>query len=120
MPSCPKGKDKKEDAMFVAINTISCREEYRERFEQMFSTRAHAIDTMPGFQQMEVLKPNKPDGNYLVISHWDSEADFKAWVGSPQFHEGHKRAFADLKSAEEAGQPRPMHSEFRTYEVLCK
>lgn len=106
--------------MFVAINSITCREEYRDRFEQLFSTRAHAIDTMPGFQQMEVLRPNKADGSYLVISHWETEEAFKAWVGSPQFLEGHKRAFADLKEAETAGAPKPMHSEFRTYQVMTK
>ena len=34
---------------FVAINFISCKSHYRERFEELFANRAHAIDKMPGF-----------------------------------------------------------------------
>jgi len=33
----------------VAVNYINCTPEYQERFEQLFGTRAHAIDLMPGF-----------------------------------------------------------------------
>jgi heme oxygenase (mycobilin-producing) len=42
--------------MFVAINYITCTEQYRERFETLFGTRAKAIDRMPGFRHMEVLR----------------------------------------------------------------
>ena len=42
--------------MFVAINYISCQDTYTERFEQLFSTRAKAIDKMPGFIDMMVLE----------------------------------------------------------------
>jgi len=37
---------------FVAINYISCKDFYRPRFEELFGTRAHAIDRMPGFEFM--------------------------------------------------------------------
>jgi len=43
--------------MFVTINYITCKEHYPERFEYLFSTRAMAIDTLPGFNSMSVLKP---------------------------------------------------------------
>ena len=39
---------------FVAINYIACEQHYRERFEELFATRAHAIDRMPGFVDMQV------------------------------------------------------------------
>jgi len=61
---------------FVAINYISCEPHYRERFEQLFGTRAHAIDLMPGFVDMQVLKPNG-EGEYLIVSHWTSEKPLK-------------------------------------------
>jgi len=62
--------------MFVAVNYITCTEQYRERFETLFGTRAKAIDRMPGFQHMEVLSPTDSNGEYLIISHWDSEDEF--------------------------------------------
>jgi heme-degrading monooxygenase HmoA len=51
---------------FVAINRIYCHDDYRERFEQLFATRAHAIDRMPGFLGMQVLRPHR-DGNLIWL-----------------------------------------------------
>lgn len=109
-----------EEAQFVAVNTIVCQDHYRDRFECLFCSRAMQIDTMDGFIAMQVLKSSKPDEPYLVVSYWKDEASFQAWVGSPQFHEGHKRAFADLKAAKEQGVTPPMKSEFSTYSVLTR
>ncbi len=105
---------------FVAINYISCTPEYRERFEQLFGSRAHAIDRLPGFINMEVLKPNEDGDNYLIVSHWESEASFKDWTRSPEFLEGHKRGFEDIRKAKEEGRDAPMASSFKTYEVIAK
>lgn len=105
---------------FVAINYISCKPHYIERFEQLFATRAKAIDTMPGFKFMEVLKPQENGDNYLIVSHWDSEEHFKTWTKSPEFIEGHKRGFEDIKIAKEKGEEPPMSSSFKTYEVIAR
>lgn len=103
---------------FVAINYIHCEPHYRERFEQLFATRAHAIDRMPGFIDMQVLKPNG-EGEYLIVSHWKSEEAFKTWTSSPEFLEGHKRGFEDVKKAREQGMKPPLQSTFKTYEVIA-
>lgn len=105
---------------FVAINFITCKDYYQSRFEELFSTRAKAIDRLPGFQNMEVLKPQKEGEPYLVISHWSDEQSFKDWTGSPEFIEGHKRGFEDLKQAKERGEEPPMTSSFVTYEVIAR
>lgn len=104
---------------FVAINYIHCEPHYRERFEELFATRAHAIDRMPGFLDMHVLKP-KEEGEYLIVSHWTSEEAFKTWTTSPEFLEGHKRGFEDLRKAREQGIKPPMNSTFKTYEVIAR
>jgi heme-degrading monooxygenase HmoA len=104
---------------FVAINYIACEQHYRQRFEELFATRAHAIDRMPGFVDMQVLRPNQ-DGEYLIVSHWESEDAFKSWTNSPAFLEGHKRGFEDLRKAKERGEQAPMRSSFKTYEVIAR
>ncbi len=104
---------------FVAINYINCNAEYKERFEELFGSRAHAIDTMPGFVDMQVLKPLKDGDAYLIISHWETEEAFKTWTGSPAFLEGHKRGFADLAKAKAEGKPMPMTSDFKNYQVIA-
>jgi heme oxygenase (mycobilin-producing) len=106
--------------MFVAINYITCTEEYRERFETLFATRAKAIDRMQGFRNMEVLKPNDSKGEYLIISHWDSEEGFQKWAHSAEFLEGHRRGFEDIKKARAEGKESPMQSTFKTYQVIAK
>ncbi len=104
---------------FVAINYIKCEDHYKERFEELFASRAHAIDRMPGFQNMEVLKPND-QGEYLIVSHWESEEQFKKWTSSPEFLEGHKRGFEDIRKAREEGKTPPMTSSFKTYKVVTR
>jgi len=104
--------------MFVAINYITCTEDYRGRFESLLSNRAGAIDKMEGFQRMKVLRPSERHQSYLILSEWDSERAFTAWTKSEAFIEGHKRAFADLRRAKEEGKEPPMKSNFQTYEVI--
>lgn len=104
---------------FVAVNYINCTPEYRERFEELFGSRAHAIDTMPGFIEMHVLRPAKEGDNYLIVSYWETEAAFKDWTKSDAFIQGHKRGFADLAKAKEEGRPAPMSSDFKTYEIIA-
>jgi heme oxygenase (mycobilin-producing) len=83
--------------MFIAINRMTVPDEFRSKFEEAFATRAGAVDRRPGFVRAEVLKP-KTGNQYIVMTHWASEADFQAWVGSPEFHEGHRR-MAQFKDA---------------------
>lgn len=103
---------------YVAINYISCTPEYVERFEELFTHRAGEIDKLNGFRNMHVLKPNTPNEDYLIVSYWDTEEDFKTWTQSDAFIKGHKRGFADIKKAKDEGKEAPMRSSFKTYEIL--
>lgn len=104
---------------FVAVNFITCQPDYVERFETLFKSRAHAIDRLPGFIRMHVLKPQREGEAYLIVSHWSDQASFDAWRKSPEFLEGHKRGFEDVTRAKEEGRTPPMVSAFKTYDVLC-
>jgi heme-degrading monooxygenase HmoA len=65
---------------FIAINYITCKGHYKPRFEELFKTRAGAIDKMPGFLSMHVLKPSDNDGDYLIVSYWTNEEAFTGWT----------------------------------------
>jgi heme-degrading monooxygenase HmoA len=103
---------------FVAVNSISCRDGYRPRFEELFRSRAHAIDGLPGFKHMVVLRPDREGGDYLVVSFWIDRASFDAWRSSPAFAAGHRRGFEDVKVARERDEAPPMVSRMETYEIL--
>lgn len=105
---------------FVAINYIDCKPHYAERFECLFCSRAKMIDRMPGFLGMQVLRASAEAEPYLIVSYWKERASFDAWVGSPEFVEGHKRGFEDIQKAKEAGEEPPMRSRFMTYEVVAR
>jgi heme oxygenase (mycobilin-producing) len=105
---------------FVAINYIKCKEHYKPRFEELFKTRIKAIDKMPGFIFMNVLKPSDPDADYLIVSYWKGEEAFKDWTKSENFLEGHKRGFEDIKSAKMRNEEPPMKSDFKTYNVISQ
>lgn len=73
---------------FVAVNYIDCKTEYRERFEELFGTRAKQIDTMPGFIDMQVLRPSKRRrcvsyykslGRRAIFQRVDQICDFFRW-----------------------------------------
>ena len=105
---------------FVAVNYIDCKPHYKERFEQLFSSRAKQIDTMPGFIDMQVLRPSKDGDAYLIVSYWENQASFKGWTKSETFLEGHKRGFADMAKARKEGKEAPMKSDFKTYGVIAR
>lgn len=105
---------------FVAVNYIDCKPEYRERFEELFATRAKQIDTMAGFINMQVLRPMKDGDAYLIVSHWEGEENFVGWTKSETFLEGHKRGFADIAKAKAEGKEAPMKSDFKTYAVIAR
>ena len=105
---------------FVAVNYIDCQPEYKERFEELFATRAKQIDTMPGFVDMQVLRPSKDGDAYLIVSYWESEQCFKDWTRSDTFLDGHKRGFADMAKARAEGKTPPMKSDFKTYEIIAR
>jgi len=105
---------------FVAVNYISCTVDYRSRFEELFTSRAHAIDNMPGFINMHVLKPAAEGEDYLIVSYWETEDAFKGWTSSEAFRIGHRRGFEDLAKARQEGNPAPMSSSFKTYQVISE
>ena len=76
--------------MFVMMNRMTVPDEYREKFETMFRTRARAVDRRPGFVRAEILRPER--GNeYIVMTHWETQQAFEDWTRSEEYREGHKR-----------------------------
>ena len=43
----------------------------------------HAVDGQPGFLSFELLRPVKGENRYFVVTHWDTEESFQAWLQGP-------------------------------------
>jgi heme-degrading monooxygenase HmoA len=75
--------------MIVVSNRIQVAQGHEKEFEQRFEGRAGLVEHMPGFVRLEILRPVKSD-YYIVLTHWENEAAFRAWTESAEFKEGHR------------------------------
>ena len=57
--------------------------EFRRDLEEL----THAVHQQKGFISVEVLHPMNDANEYVILSEWESEEDFKAWEHSPRHQE---------------------------------
>lgn len=63
----------------VKINAISVPEGAARELESRFAARRHAVDSAPGFEGFQLLRPTAGESRYFVVTTWASEKDFQAW-----------------------------------------
>jgi heme-degrading monooxygenase HmoA len=76
----------------VKINAIAVPEGAGPELEQRFAARARSVETMPGFEEFQLLRPVEGEDRYFVYTRWDSEESFQGWVQSQAFAHGHAKA----------------------------
>ena len=74
---------------YVAINVLSVPEPARATLEERFAARQGAVDSAPGFEHFELLRPVEGTSDYLVYTRWRSVEDFVAWRDGQRFADGH-------------------------------
>lgn len=67
----------------VKINAISVPDGAGPELEKRFAARAHTVDSSPGFEGFQLLRPTKGDDRYFVVTTWATEEDFQAWAAGP-------------------------------------
>lgn len=75
--------------MYIVANRVMVAEGYESMFEERFQKRAGQIDKQPGFVRMQILKPLSDDTPYVVLTTWENEDVFNAWVESEDFKIAH-------------------------------
>lgn len=75
--------------MFVVMNRFPVKPEYAKQFEDRVRNRPRRVDLQPGFVQAQLLRPDTPDAPYIVLTIWQTKADFEAWVNADTFTERH-------------------------------
>jgi heme-degrading monooxygenase HmoA len=74
---------------YVVINVLSVPEGAGATLEERFAGRAGAVDSAPGFEHFELLRPVEGTSDYLVYTRWETEAHFAAWRDGQSFAQGH-------------------------------
>ncbi len=94
----------------VKINAITVERDRFDEFAERFAGRAGRVSAAEGFEAFTLLRPTDERNVCLVMTQWRSEADFQAWVTSPDFAAGHAQR--------RAGGPVGSASELWSFEVL--
>ena len=76
--------------MVVVMNRIPVAAGREQDFEKTFMNRDRAVDKMPGFIDMQVLRPAE-GRTYLVLTRWKSHEDFRQWTESEAFVAAHRQ-----------------------------
>ncbi len=98
---------------YVAINVLTVPDGAGATLEERFAARQGAVDSAPGFEHFELLRPLEGTDSYLVYTRWRSEPDFTAWRESQSFGQGHAQA----SGRAEGQQPAATGSTIWAFEV---
>lgn len=81
----------------ISYFPISLPPEAREGFEKSWMSRVGAVDTFPGFISTELVAlPDRSE--YVVLTRFEDEASFNAWITSDNFTRGHRgESYASYK-----------------------
>jgi heme-degrading monooxygenase HmoA len=64
----------------VKINVIEVPEGAGPEVEKRFADRVDTVENSPGFQGFQLLRPVRGDNRYFVVTRWESDEAFEAWV----------------------------------------
>jgi heme-degrading monooxygenase HmoA len=76
--------------MVIVMNRIPVAEGREQEFEKTFMERDRAVDRMPGFIDMQVLRPSE-GRTYVVLTRWKSREAFRQWTESEAFISAHRK-----------------------------
>ena len=76
--------------MVIVMNRIPVAEGREQDFEKTFTERDRAVDHMPGFIDMQVLRPAE-GRTYVVLTRWKSRESFQQWTESEAFISAHRK-----------------------------
>ncbi|YAL84309.1 antibiotic biosynthesis monooxygenase family protein [Dermacoccaceae bacterium W4C1] len=83
----------------VKINAITVPFDSGDELAKRFAARAGAVDGQPGFEGFELLQPSDGRTTWLVVTRWQDEESFQAWVSGDAFAKAHGHGAPASESA---------------------
>lgn len=97
---------------FVAVSDLTVPEAGRAALLAAFGRRLGAVDAWPGFQHLQVWADHKDPTALVMVSWWDTEADFTSYMRS----DDHRRSHARIPG----GPARARPVQFRRYALIAR
>ena len=101
----------------VKINAITVPEGAGEELERRFAARKHAIDSQPGFEGFQLLRPVKGEERYFVVTRWADEESYNAWWEGAG-RAGHAESDKGDDNGEAPRKPVSQSAELLEFEVV--
>lgn len=97
---------------YVAVSKIAVPPEGAAALETAFAERLGEVEGWPGFRGLEVWRERGASGAYTMVSWWDHDDAFRAYLRS----EAHRRSHARMPG----GPARPRPAGLSTFEVVAR
>lgn len=98
------------DGTFVAVSEFTVPSEGRQALLDAFARRLRAVEAWPGFRGLQVWADDRDESAFTMVSWWDSETQFAAYMGSRDHRESHGRI--------PKGEHRPRPGVFRRFRTV--
>jgi heme oxygenase (mycobilin-producing) len=96
---------------YVVASHLTIAPEGIATLEQAFQDRLGEVEGARGFQRLEVWRDTTTPNEFVMVSWWDTEADFRSYMGS----DAHRRSHARIPRDPHAPHPTALHR----YEVVA-
>jgi heme-degrading monooxygenase HmoA len=102
--------------MYVSLSRLRVAPERAPELVAAFRGRAGLVDTFDGFVDLQVWQSDRDPGEIVMVSRWDSRAQFTAYMKSREHQVSHARIDRDLDTAIRLERLEHLH----TYEVVAE
>jgi heme oxygenase (mycobilin-producing) len=85
---------------YVVVSHLTIEPDGAEALERAFQDRLGEVDGAPGFQRLEVWRDTASPSGFAMVSWWDSEDDFRSYMGSDAHRRSHARIPRDPRATD--------------------
>jgi heme oxygenase (mycobilin-producing) len=102
-------------SMYVSLSRLRVGAERVEELVDAFRNRAHLVDEVDGFVDLEVWRSDREPGEVIMVSRWRDRDCFRNYMRSPAHAVSHGRIPPELDAAIQLERLEHLH----TYDVVA-
>src|SRR3954462_8453381 len=102
--------------MYVSMSRLRVDADQSDALVTAFRRRAHLVDCVEGFIDLEVWRSDRDPEEVLMVSRWRNRAGFPAYMRSAAHRLSHARRDPSLKAAIRRERVEHLH----TYDVVAE
>lgn len=99
----------------VKINALTVPADAAATLEERFAARKHSVDSAPGFEGFQLLRPVAGEERYFVVTRWKDEESYAAWRDGDA-RQAHAKPSGD--EGEAPRKPAATNAELLEFEVV--